>query len=91
VPSAATWRLSGLPRALEPEHGRGLHDPCDRQTTAECRHFTMLTALVRLSLRAGEVAALQLDDIDWRPGELVVADKGRRSERCRSPLMSARR
>lgn len=86
VPSAAAWRLSGLPRALEPEQVRGLLDSCDRQTTAGCRDFAMLTALVRLGLRAGEVAALQLDDVDWRSGELVVAGKGRRSERLPLPV-----
>lgn len=86
VPSAAAWRLSGLPRALAPEQVRGLLDSCDRRTAAECRDFAILTALVRLGLRAGEVAALQLDDVDWRAGELVVVGKGRRSERLPLPV-----
>jgi len=86
VPSAASWRLSGLPRALEPEHVRRLLDSCDRRTAAGCRDFAILTALVRLGLRAGEVAALQLDDVDWRAGELVVVGKGRRSERLPLPV-----
>jgi integrase/recombinase XerD len=38
-----------------------------------------LTVLVRLGLRAGEVAGLSLEDIDWRAGELVVRGKGARS------------
>jgi len=42
--------------------------------------------LVRLGLRAGEVAALGLDDVDWRAGELVVVGKGRRSERLPLPV-----
>jgi integrase len=32
--------------------------------------------LARLGLRAGEVASLELDDIDWRVGEIVVRGKG---------------
>ncbi len=40
-----------------------------------------MNLLVRLGLRRGEVAALRLDDIDWRAGELVVRGKGRRKER----------
>ncbi len=86
VPSAASWRLSGLPRALEPEQVRGLLDSCDRLTPAGRRDFAVLTMLVRLGLRAGEVAGLGLDDIDWRVGELVVVGKGRRAERLPLPV-----
>ena len=45
----------------------------------------MLTLLAQLGLRAGEVAALALDDIDWRAGEITVHGKGRRSERLPLP------
>ena len=45
----------------------------------------MLTLLARLGLRAGEVAALSLDDIDWRAGEVTVRGKGSRSERLPLP------
>lgn len=41
----------------------------------------MLTLLVRLGLRAGEVAGLQLEDIDWYAGDLVLRGKGRREEK----------
>jgi site-specific recombinase XerD len=46
----------------------------------------MLTLLVRLGLRAGEVAALTLDDVDWRRGELVVRGKGDHHERLPLPV-----
>ena len=39
---------------------------CDTGTAARRRDLAMLTLLARLGLRAGEVAALALDDIDWR-------------------------
>ena len=45
----------------------------------------MLTLLARLGLRAGEVAALTLDDIDWRAGEITVRGKGSRAERLPLP------
>jgi len=86
VPSAASWRLVGLPRALEPEQVRGLLDSCNQSTRTGCRDFAILTALVRLGLRGGEIAALQLDDVDWLAGELVVMGKGRRSERLPLPV-----
>ena len=37
--------------------------------------YAILVVLLRLGLRAGEAAALELDDIDWRRGELVVRGK----------------
>jgi site-specific recombinase XerD len=86
VPSAASWRLSGLPRGLEPDQIRGLFDSCDRRTVPGRRDFAILTMLVRLGLRAGEVAGLRLDDVDWRAGELVVLGKGRRAERLPLPV-----
>jgi len=86
VPSAASWRLSRLPRALEPEHVGRLLDSCDRSAKAGRRDFAILTILVRLGLRAGEVAGFGLDDVDWRAGELVVVGKGRRAERLPLPV-----
>ena len=60
-------------------------DGCDTGAPAGLRDLAMLTLLARLGLRAGEVAALSLDDIDWRAGEVTVTGKGRRSERLPLP------
>jgi integrase/recombinase XerD len=86
VSSSASWRLSGLPRALEPGQARALLACCERGTVVGRRDLAVLTVLVRLGLRAGEVAALSLEDIDWRAGELVVVGKGRRAERLPLPV-----
>lgn len=85
VPKVASWRLAGLPRALDPLQVRRLLGSCDRRTTTGRRDFALLTLLARMGLRAGEGAALALDDIDWRSGELVVRGKGNRSERLPLP------
>jgi site-specific recombinase XerD len=85
VPSVAGWRLAGLPRALEAEQVRALVDSCDRSTVAGMRDFAILTMLVRLGMRRGEVAGLRLDDIDWRAGEIIVHGKGARVERLPLP------
>lgn len=85
VPSVAGWRLAGLPRALDTEQVRALMDSCDRSTVAGRRDFAILTMLVRLGMRCGEVAGLRLDDIDWRAGEIVVRGKGQRIERLPLP------
>jgi integrase len=85
VPSTASWRLSGLPRALEPEQLDAVLSSCDRASPGGRRDYAVLVMLARLGLRAGEVAALKLEDVDWRAGELVVIGKGRRAERLPLP------
>jgi integrase/recombinase XerD len=85
VPSVAGWRLSGLPKRLEPGEVGALLDSCDGTTVIGLRDLAILTVLSRLGLRAGEVAALSLEDIDWRAGELIVRGKCARSERLPLP------
>lgn len=85
VPSVANWRLSGLPKGLSSAEVAELFASCDRQTVSGRRDLAMLVLLARLGLRAGEVARLELGDIDWRAGELVVRGKGDRRERLPLP------
>ena len=58
---------------------------CDRGTAAGRRDLAILTLLARMGLRAGEVAGLRLDDIDWRLGEITVRGKGNRRDRLPLP------
>ena len=81
VPSIAGWELTGLPRAISAADVERLLGSCDRQRPAGRRDFAILTVLARLGLRAGEVAALGLGDIDWRAGELSVHGKASRQDR----------
>lgn len=85
VPTAANWRLAGLPKYLTPEQVRMLLASCDPAIAVGRRDLAILTLLTRLGLRAGEVAALRLDDIDWRRGEITVVGKGNRCERLPLP------
>ena len=85
VPMVAGWRLAGLPRALEPGQVRLLLASCDRGTVRGRRDFAILTLLARLGLRRGEVAGLQLGQIEWRAGALVIEGKGSRRERLPLP------
>jgi site-specific recombinase XerD len=59
---------------------------CDQRTAVGLRDFAVLTMLVRLGLRAGELVALELADVDWRGGEIVVRGKGNRCERLPLPV-----
>jgi integrase/recombinase XerD len=85
VPSVASWRLSGLPKALEPGQLEQLLGSCDRRTVIGRRDFAILALLSRLGLRRCEVVRLELDDIDWRAGEIVVRGKGNRRDRLPLP------
>jgi integrase/recombinase XerD len=79
VPGVAPQSRS-LPRALPAGTVGRLLAGCDRRTAVGRRNFAVLIVLARLGLRAGEVAAIELEDIDWRRGELLVRGKGGRRE-----------
>ena len=79
VPGVAPQSRS-LPRALPAGTVGRLLAGCDRRTAVGRRNFAVLIVLARLGLRAGEVAAIELQDIDWRRGELLVRGKGGRRE-----------
>jgi integrase len=85
VPKVASWRLAGLPKAVDPQTVKALLASCDRRTTFGRRDFAVLMLLVRLGLRAGEVTALRLEDIDWRAGDILIRGKGPRLERLPLP------
>lgn len=80
------WRRDSLPKALEPGEVTQLLGSVDRTTGNGRRDFAILLLLVRLGLRAGEVAALCLDDVDWRTGVLQIPGKGRRREPLPLPV-----
>ena len=83
VPRAAVWRLSHVPRILSDSELTAFLDAFDRTTDLGRRDFAIALCLVVLGLRAGEAAAITLDDIDWRAATLTVsATKGR----CRSRI-----
>jgi site-specific recombinase XerD len=85
VPSVARWSGAALPRDLTARQVSALLASCDRRTAIGRRNYAILLTLARLGLRAAEVAALRLDDIDWRAGEIVVRGKGRTEERLPLP------
>ena len=85
VPAMATWPRTVLPSTVTSEVAARLVGSCDASTAIGRRDAAILTLLARLGLRAGEVARLTLDDIDWRAGELRIAGKGGRVERLPLP------
>jgi integrase/recombinase XerD len=59
---------------------------CDRRRAIGRRDYAVIVLLLRLGLRAGEVAALTLDDIGWRAGEIVIHGKCGREGRLPLPV-----
>jgi site-specific recombinase XerD len=86
VPKVPSWKLAWLPRSLGSEEVSRLLKSCDRRRATGRRDFAILTLLVRLGLRRGEVAALRLADFDWRAGEILIRGKGSREERLPMPV-----
>ena len=84
VPRVANWSHSVLPRFLQPGQVQQVLDHCDRHSAVGLRNYAILLLLARLGLRACEIVAMALDDIDWEAGHLTVRGKG--GQRAQMPL-----
>ena len=78
VPPVAMWSLSTLPKSLPAGAVQRLLDHQERETPGGKRNYAVLLLLARLGLRACEIVALQLDDIDWDNGWITIRGKGGR-------------
>lgn len=85
VPTIRSWQLSGIPKYIDPGDVQRTIDGCDLTHPAGRRDRAMLLLIARLGLRASEVMALSLDDIDWRKGVLTIHGKGRLHDRLPLP------
>ena|SRR5438309_11775164 len=70
---------------MAPVDVNALLESCDQTTPAGRRDLAILSLLARLG-PSGEVAALQLSDVDWRVGEILVRGKARRQDRLPPPV-----
>lgn len=75
VESPRTYRLAELPRAITWDEVHRLFGAVDRRTALGKRDYAILLFLVTYGLRAREVAALRLENIDWRRGQLRVVGR----------------
>jgi site-specific recombinase XerD len=87
VPTPAAWRGTWLPKGLTADELAALLGAFDASTVIGRRDYAIVVMLARLGLRAGEVTALTLDDLDWAHGEIVVhGNKANRTERLPLPV-----
>jgi integrase/recombinase XerD len=74
-----------LPRYLSPEDVETVLASVRANPRRGTRDYAMLLLMARLGLRAVEVTAIQLDDVDWRSGELLIRGKGQLHDRLPIP------
>jgi integrase/recombinase XerD len=86
VPALKTWPRTALPSVLPAGDARRLVTGCDPTTPRGSRDAAIVLVLLRLGLRANEVARLTLDDIDWRAGEMTIKAKGGHNDRLPLPV-----
>lgn len=72
VPTAARWRLASLPEYLSQAELVKLMSAFEQGGPQRQRDYAIIRCLVDLGLRSCEVAALRLDDIDWKAGVVTV-------------------
>ena len=72
----AEWRLSSLPRYLDSTQVNRLNDACRKNGPLALRDRAIMLLLLRLGLRAGDVADMRPVDIDWQEATLLVRGKG---------------
>lgn len=78
IPTTAGWRLSALPRYVPAADVERILATCDVATVSGARDRAILLLLSRLGLRAGDIYALRLGDIDWVEATVQVLGKSRR-------------
>lgn len=86
VPPVAGWRDTGVPKAIPAADVQLLLGSCDRSDAVGVRDFAMLMLVARLGLRSAEVARLELGDIDWRGGQIILRGKASRQEGMPLPV-----
>ncbi len=79
VPRTPHWRLAHLPPRLSWTEVRRAIDAIGAATPIDVRDRAVLLLLATTGIRNGELRALQLQDIDWRAGEVFIRrTKGKR-------------
>jgi len=77
VPTLAHWRLATLPQCLSSEQVERLVAACEGNSPRRVRDRAIILLLLRLGLRAGDVAGMCITDLEWDNATLRVSGKGR--------------
>ncbi|MDP4511405.1 tyrosine-type recombinase/integrase [Nonomuraea turcica] len=86
VPAIGGWRLASVPPTMTAADVQSILDGCDRSTPVGIRDYAIMILVARLGLRSIEVTRLELHDVDWRAGELIIRGKAGRQDRLPLPV-----
>lgn len=86
IPTVAGWKDNRLPQYLKSEDLEHLLEHSKGKTALQRRNYAVLILLARLGLRACEVVRLNLDDIDWMRGEIIIRGKGAKQSKFPLPI-----
>jgi site-specific recombinase XerD len=81
IPTIRRYSHAALPQRLNEADISRLFTVCADATAIGKRNYAMLVLLSRLGLRAKEVVGMQLNDIDWVNGSLLVRSTKTHSQR----------
>ena len=85
VPKLHRTYNTRLPRYLPPAEIETILEWVRRESSYGQRDHAMFMLMARLGLRVPEVMAIEIDDINWRAGELLVRGKGKQHDRLPLP------
>ena len=80
IPTVRKWTRPGIPKKLTPDEVNRILKAPDRTTPTGRRDYAILLLLARLGLRSSEILSLELGDIRWRTGEILIRGKGGRQD-----------
>lgn len=80
IPTVRRWNQPGIPRTLAPAELKQILDAPDPGTVTGRRDYAILLLLARLGLRSSEILSLELGDLHWRTGEILIRGKGNRQD-----------
>lgn len=80
IPTVRRWTQPGIPRTLALAEVNRILDAPDRMTATGRRDHAILLLLARLGLRSSEILSLELGDLRWRTGEILIRGKGNRQD-----------
>jgi integrase/recombinase XerD len=80
IPTVRRWTQPDIPKKLTSAELKQVLQAPDPETPTGRRDYAILLLLARLGLRSSEVLSIELGDLRWRAGEIMIRGKGNRQD-----------